>query len=1115
MSARCRDHGGKGAFCLGVVVLLWSLLAMTVLADPVPTATLAVPGESFIGENFTFTVTFDNTSPTDPGYGPYIDLIFPVTGQDGDDGVDFVNATYLGAPVTAIQLTFPVGGCVNHPYAVDTTGAPVQVCGTPGDKLVVLQLPFGSFTNDQPPAQVTVNATLSNKADLGVPLAIQARAGFQYGRDPLNNPTTDPSIIGTWTSQSVTPILMTLTKTYIGPEDETATGPNYPRQYRLTVNIASGQTITNLNVIDLLPNNLQFLRLVSATPSPYTVVASPPLGAPQNPPTSTLMVQFPSVTGGAGNADAVVVLEYFVPEFDADGRRIIDASTGDDVLSLNNASADGYWKPIDLRDPLAHPSIDAPPPEHILTDKSIAIQKSVRVVKDLNHPGPTPGDTLEYTLDFQISDYFTFDDLIVVDKFSDGQRFDATFIPTFTVTDRAGTTTGTFTDTLTVDTSQYEHCGDGSTTLTFRLSQAMVQNGAPDGILVGGRAISPDAGPATGRIVFRTVIQNAYTCLYPSGEAPLDQGDSVGNAVTITGEVLVNGTPPTPQTPKQYESDDSHASISVAQGALSKTIYARNGSTSGDLTQFAPGDTITYRLRFSLPSSDVEQLSLTDYLPLPVFRATELVAFDDVISATPPAAGRAHFGPAETFRTISGIVPTLTTDATANSARFFWGDYDDPANRPSEIDILFTVTVRDDPFADGLFLTNQVRESDRNTELRVFTRDAIVQFKLTEPVLKLTKGVVASDNPKAQFSPATVGPVSFSAPGGSCPRFSGTIHSTNLAAHPINSNVSKVDAGDRVTFAIVVENIGSGLHGAYDIVISDTLPAELQVPSAGLNLCVTDGTGAPIAYTDLGGGLFGQGIRLNDPGPTATPEGALDPYDATSGRNIAIITYDLEVKTSARALGNVINTAILANYSSIEGGQDYTPTDLTDTATVTIAPPGARKTLDTSEIVNTINTASKVVIGELVTYTLTITVPEGTTPGVTVVDTLDSGLAFVAFHGLTNSNPGQVTFTGSITPVITNSGRTVTFNLGTITNTNTNNTVAETLSLTYRAVVLNVSGNQNGTKLNNSAVVSWGGGSLAAVSAPDVTVIEPVLDTAKTAQVGSGGTTGDAGDPIT
>ena len=88
---------------------------------------------------------------------------------------------------------------------MDSLGDPVEVCGTEGDKLVVLQLPFGSFTGDQPAAAVTVGTSVSNFADLNAPLTIEANAGFQFGSDPLDNPTTDPSIIGSSTATASRP----------------------------------------------------------------------------------------------------------------------------------------------------------------------------------------------------------------------------------------------------------------------------------------------------------------------------------------------------------------------------------------------------------------------------------------------------------------------------------------------------------------------------------------------------------------------------------------------------------------------------------------------------------------------------------------------------------------------------------------------------------------------------------------------------------------------------------------------------------------------------------------------------------------------------------------------
>jgi len=246
-----------------------------------PTVTLSAPTAPFIGTSpLVIQATFDNTSltATDVGYGPFIDIVFPRNGADGAAGTDtpdgitpISGATYLGQSVTTTQLTFPNDGlgtgCVPHPYAVNNAGAPLQVCGTTGDVLVVVQLPFGSFTPDQPEATVELQASLSNWADLGVGLPYTARGGFQFGSDPLNNPSTDPTLFlspvnagsdsAAWTATaSTTPTVMTMTKTYVGPEDETATGPNFPREYVLTVSIAPGQTVADLDIVDGFDDNI-------------------------------------------------------------------------------------------------------------------------------------------------------------------------------------------------------------------------------------------------------------------------------------------------------------------------------------------------------------------------------------------------------------------------------------------------------------------------------------------------------------------------------------------------------------------------------------------------------------------------------------------------------------------------------------------------------------------------------------------------------------------------------------------------------------------------------------------------------------------------------------------
>jgi hypothetical protein len=91
------------------------------LLAPVAGVTIDAPANPFIGDALTLTITFDNTDPTDTGYGPYIDLFLPLSGADGqnppsqDDGITFTSADYLGGSVTTQTLDCPAGGTVTHP----------------------------------------------------------------------------------------------------------------------------------------------------------------------------------------------------------------------------------------------------------------------------------------------------------------------------------------------------------------------------------------------------------------------------------------------------------------------------------------------------------------------------------------------------------------------------------------------------------------------------------------------------------------------------------------------------------------------------------------------------------------------------------------------------------------------------------------------------------------------------------------------------------------------------------------------------------------------------------------------------------------------------------------
>ncbi len=1169
-----------------VAALILGLLPVRpVLAQTgaVPQVTLSAPAQTLIGQPFTFSATFDNTSLTQTGYGPFIDLMFPATGVDGDDGITFLNATYLGAALTTTSIVLDADGCVPHPYARLTDGSMQQVCGTPGDTLVVLQLPFGSFTPEQPPVEISVRAVISPLADLGTPLPIFARAGFQFGNDPLDNWCCDqvllnpvnPNAPDWWPNQPVTPTLFSLRKTYLGPENETATGPNFPRQYRIDVDVADGQTVTDLEISDILPPQMQFVSLdavlVNGSPAASVAVSTPSTTTPGG----TLTRRIATVTGTTSSADASMIFTFYVPRLDAAAAPVLNPATGAPRALENNASATAAWTPVDPRDPPTPISASAGVPGHTLAARSIATQKSVAVVNNVGAAGPTPGDTLEYTIEVQISDFFAFNQVTLADVLSDGQRFDPSFAPTLQVNGNGFVaTTAPFAAANYTVTPNYTPDSpapnDGTTTIQFRISDELITRGQsgnlPGGCVpaagTGGPAPncgSYNDGPTTARVVFRAVIQEDFSDDFPSGDRSVDEGDALSNQVTVTGALLnvANLT-----ATGVIVGDGSAAGVGIGRGALSKTIYALNGNTTlPDPVQLAPGDTVTYRLQLTLPTSDAENLRLVDYLPLPIFPVSAFT-FDPNIAGSIPPVNTATYGPADTWRARFPVAsvphPTVSVSTLGNSVSFDFGTFDDPQSLPSRIDLLLTVQASDRPTADRLLLTNQVRRIAGSTGMAQTTDDAIVQSLMTQPVLRISKGVTGSTNPGALLNPPAPGPVSFAPPGAAGAPFSGTISSNGLEATPVDSNVAGVDANDLVSFAIVIENRGSGTRGAYDIAITDILPPGLIIPTggAGLNLKVYNGAGTPVPFTYLGGGapgdeddLFNNGIQLID-----TSLGACQRYHPSDGSNIIVITYDLQVDPNVAPGQVILNRGTLTGYAGDEGGTNHVdpagpPFD--QAAVIAATPQLTKSIVATSEAHTTeADTPRPVAIGEIVRYRLALRVPEGRWDNAQIQDRLPNGLQFLNDNtaraalisngaGLTSNTltgPGlAITGAAPATPTFVlpdaavsasatanddtySSGGDVFFTLGALTNAD-NDPDDEYVVIEFNALVANDFATvQAGNTLNNdfiayrdgTPITQPGGSQPLASNSVAVRVLEPGHTLTKTRSPA----TGDAGDTI-
>jgi uncharacterized repeat protein (TIGR01451 family)/fimbrial isopeptide formation D2 family protein len=1131
--------------------------------DPVPLVKLPDPWDALIGSTVSFDVSFVNDGPN-TGYGPYIDLTLPL-GHDGNDGLTFLGATYLGASVTPVQKTAiddgTGHGIVLHPYALDKDGAPVVIHGLAiGQSYVVLRLPFGSFTPGQPKAVVHITTQMSDGANVGWPLDLIADGGFQFGRTPLNDPTSgDPSILqDTAATTHVTPTIILVSKTYNGPEHETATGPDFPESYTITATIAKDQPVTDLILSDTLPDNMQYLS-TDATAKPSSAVDTPDTGIPGG----VVSRNFGPVTG-TGGEDAKFTFHFYIPRLDAAHADVLPPATGAFADSVDTARADANWLPVDIRDrepDNALTPISAGPVSDTIKDKSVAIQKHVSLLTDLGAPGASPGDTLEWTMQVQVSDYFALQNVVVYDHLGDGTIWDG-IAPTMSV-DGNNFTSG---QAVMTNYSHVDPDVNGITAFEFRISDELMTRGQETGRMIGGcidpvnGTAAPDCtgehSPVTATITFKSVIQQTYI---KAGKGQVVEGDTLGNLASVTGDVLSTTAPFAPTASSigdgsyAVASAGTSASITIERGELEKTIYAINGAPVPEgPVHVSPGDTITYELKQHFPTSRTDDFRMTDYLPLPIFDAAKLStppthfdsAFDahwalnpanpDYVRDPAPTADTAKYGPGDTFHALdtvdSGPAPTPTiaektpSSTSANSVEFHYGDYALYPPAPSVADILFTVTVSDKPFADGLLFTNQARSETKNAVGDLQTADAIIQITLDQPVLAITKGVVATSRTNAIFSPAAVGPAAFSVPPGAvCPAWTGgSITSAGLAVTPIKSDLDGVDAGDYVRFAIVVENTGHA--DAFKVHIADAPHAGFVIPTGGLDLCANDGAGNSISTTDLSGGLFGSGIQLADGSDGAVARGVSGSTSNATGTNIAVITYTLQVADTIVPDTTVTNVASLLDYADGPVADGHLATPLTDDATVHTTLPTATKEIAGTSLATT--TLPAVTVGEVVTYRVTLTIPEGKLPVATVTDHLPAGMAFVDCVSIVPSQPDPPTpsdLTTSLAggfsdacsagtnPAVSNGGRDVAFSLGNISNANRNDGVAETLQINYRAVVLNAATNVRGHTMTNSATLTWDGGALGPVSADSVRVAEPWITLTKTPSSG----TADAGDTIT
>ncbi|GGF37632.1 hypothetical protein GCM10011611_50130 [Aliidongia dinghuensis] len=1111
------------------------------------TTTSGTTGDVLLGDTFTETVSFTNTNAgTKAGFGPIIELFVPTVTATDPETATLSSATYLGQVVTEHALTLTTDPA-NHgtqigaydPFVLDTSGKATWIAAPSGfkagDTMFDLVLPFGSFTVGQPTADITLNFTLDPTSALtshttgtktGSTLNIAATGVFEFGNDALNNPSTDPSIVGATVSSSTTVSLVNIQGTTDLHESETATGPNNPFNYVVTITpapvVAASDPINTGTLTFRLPGDVDY--------SGGTVLVldhnGNPIAGDHGTFTGTLGTPGGTITVSLGSLTQVATIKIpvYVPEKDSSGATILTAGNGYQrtIQTSPNFHFAGSWEPpasnYARADGTEAVTEDGATPV-TFTAKALAIQ-----VVDSNGGSaagngtlvlpPNAGSDVTETINFQVSDYVSLSNLVIKDVLGDGFALDPSFTPTLTVnnpTSANGTFTGDFgaatgqtTDTISSQTValagtganwnylRTDTSGNGTTAINFMIGALMAES------LAGHLSAA-----TSGTITFKVKTLDQYTETNSGGS--LREKDFATNTIDSTGtSAAVTATSDSGTT-----TDGSSLTDVVPNNALALSIVDVNGVSSNGSGGIKAGDTVTYELTYTLTAGeDFGNLNLGAYLPLPVFQTTDPTG--DGTNALFTTGDGLTAGTYKLTTSIGGVsIQGVSTNGTANDVFFNLGSNNDPSNTTGQtIKIDFAVTAENKPFADGLFLTTQGNSQnfDAHAATTAITANAIQQLQLLQPELVTKTGVVSvvgntgsttkgtyspdasnssatwtsqSGNPNTQFAPAGT-PV-------------GNPFGTGNPLSSDDMNVTGVDGGDLARIVSTVENDGHAT--AFDVTVNGTLPSGYTASNV-TNFAVYDSSGNQLAYSGSTANYFSStGITLTN--------------GVAAGQSVYVV-YDLRVSTS-QAVGETLTAASsVVNWANHAGGvaagegfvTSGTPVgeiaaDLADNATIGILAPSIAKTVIAGN-----DTASgepvalpTVVLGETITYQLVLTVPEGAVTNngadVTFTDVLPAGTTFVGTPTITYD--GNIVLTGGPASggaiTVDQNGQTLTFHLGTAI-TNSLADATDTITVTYQVKVNTTNTPANGATFTNAASLQYGGTAIAGTSAT-VTELNP------------------------
>ena len=678
------------------------------------------PADVFINESFNFQMVFKNLGDA-TGFQPYIQLIA--------DELTHFTVSYSNRKIVPIKV-----GVFNESTYDNTTGlytlrdpfTKKEVHGPANSTFYILQYPLGSFTVDAPDAVLNITSGIG-VLEIGKLLNFTVTPVFRYGNSPIDDSVNYPPIYGETVTGWVNPVVVKIDKSSSLNEHETATGSNFPFSYFVNINIANGAKIENITITDVIPSDVMYLGSPVLYDSKGRVIDSglytieEPAG---NKTGGKLILKLKEAVGDLSTTSITLKYKAYAPEF--------DNSTGDNITIINSETGEGVAaaSTVDMNYTYVNDTYNASNSYSIYL-KSLATQKYSEILTGSGQLHPiVPHNLIVYKIDFEISDYFAFDDLVVYDKFDthkvgSAQKFLSEYEPVLSI----------YGKTYELNESYYSvvSLGDIDESVTFYISKFLKDNNISTSLKGGyytNRSVNQGAMVGSLNFVAKVIIH------YSNGSSVVSN-DLVINHIKTSATVL---------NTFNTVSDNSYTQLRVPSVTLKKDIIAVDGEIINDTDFYKvyPGQNITFVLDIHFPTGSVNDFIVTDFLPIPLFN---LKGFNLVNSTTGviPKCGYWAYANDSGFlhdeNTGKVIVPKIGIDTFNNALSFNFGNTLDNLAHPVDVRLWFTFQVSSEPMADQLNLANLAEMKFKDSIDVVYASSNIVLMLTNEPELKITKYV--------------------------------------------------------------------------------------------------------------------------------------------------------------------------------------------------------------------------------------------------------------------------------------------------------------------------------------------------------------------------------------